>query len=195
VKKCDLCSKPAVVHETTVKGGVAKEIHLCAECAFQAGVNIPGQGKVSETLQHFVISSSSPSASSSSTSGPKKAKAGSHATCHNCGLSFAQFRHSGSLGCPTCYSAFEKQLSRLIERAQNGGTHHIGKTPHNAGDSIDRQAQINRLLKELNCAIAAEQYERAAELRDQLRGLEPRATAGTTALPGSSQRSEEERSV
>lgn len=186
MKKCDLCDKPAVVHETTVKGGVSKEVHLCAECAFEHGVNIPGQPKASETLQHFVIAN--PSAPS------RKAKAGRKLTCPNCGLSFAQFRHSGSLGCPTCYSAFEKQLSRLIERAQNGGAHHVGKTPSNAGESIDRQAQINRLLKELNCAVAAEQYERAAELRDRLKGLEG-AMSTTTALPGSARRSEEKRSI
>ena len=36
---------------------------------------------------------------------------------------------------------------------------------------MDRQLQRSRLLKQLNEAIAAEQYERAAEIRDSLQGL------------------------
>ena len=36
---------------------------------------------------------------------------------------------------------------------------------------LDRQLQRSKLLKKLNEAIAAEQYERAAEIRDSLQGL------------------------
>jgi protein-arginine kinase activator protein McsA len=36
---------------------------------------------------------------------------------------------------------------------------------------MDRQLQRSKLLKKLNEAIAAEQYERAAEIRDSLQGL------------------------
>jgi protein arginine kinase activator len=71
-----------------------------------------------------------------------------------------------------CYTAFENELSPLIERAQNGGTHHAGKTPQRAGTSIDRQLLIQRLVKELDHAVAAEQYERAAKLRDRLSSLD-----------------------
>ena len=50
--------------------------------------------------------------------------------------------------------------------------HHAGKVPQRSGGSIDREAQVRQLLRELDSAVAAEQFERAAEVRDRLRSLE-----------------------
>jgi protein arginine kinase activator len=154
--KCDFCNRPAVVHETTVKSGEKKEVHLCEVHAHKAGVTI--HHPLNQVLTQFV---------GTARSGDTLRK-----RCETCGLSFAQFRQTGTVGCPDCYAAFEAQLEPLIERAQNGGTHHIGKTPRRAGGSIDRKRQIQKYLKELDDAVASEQYERAAELRDQLQSLE-----------------------
>jgi protein arginine kinase activator len=161
--KCDLCDKPAVVHEVTVKHGVKREIHLCDEHAREAGIALPGQQPINQLLTQFVISKKK---------GGKPTRARPKAACSECGLTLSQFRHAGLLGCSQCYDAFEKQIGPVIERAQNGGTHHAGKTPCRAGGSIDRQRLIQRLVKELDSAVAAEQYERAAELRDRLQSLE-----------------------
>lgn len=157
--KCDLCNKPAVVHEVTVRSGMKKEIHLCEHHAKEAGIMMPGQQPINQLLTQFVISQSG------------KAAKTANKVCPSCGLSFAQFRQSGRVGCGQCYTAFEAELAPLIERAQNGGTHHTGKTPKRAGSSIDRQLLIQRLVKELDHAVAAEQYEQAAKLRDQLSSL------------------------
>ena len=35
--KCDLCEKPAQVHEVLIKNGQKHEIHLCPECASAQG--------------------------------------------------------------------------------------------------------------------------------------------------------------
>ncbi len=158
--KCDLCDNPAVVHEVTVKNGVKKEVHLCQEHAQEAGVAMPTQQPINQLQTHFVMSHSGKSRSSTKRS------------CPSCGITFGQFRQSGTLGCPDCYEAFEKQLAPLIERAQNGATHHRGKTPRRAGTSIDRTHLIRQLTKELDQAVAAEQYERAAKLRDRLRKMD-----------------------
>ncbi len=163
-QKCDHCDKPAVVHEVTVKNGVKTEIHLCQEHAQEAGVSMPTYQPINQLLTQFVISQTD------------KAKARSRKTCPNCGMTFARFRHGGTLGCPDCYEAFEEQLTPLIERAQNGATHHRGKTPRRAGVSVDRQLFVQQLVKELDQAVAAEQYEQAAQLRDRLRDLNAGAT-------------------
>jgi protein arginine kinase activator len=92
--------------------------------------------------------------------------------CPGCGLNFSQFRQTGRLGCAECYQVFETELGGLVERAQNGGSHHTGKSPKRAGTSIDRQLLIQRLVRELDHAVAAEQYERAAELRDRLHNMD-----------------------
>ncbi len=163
--KCDHCDEPAVVHEVTLKNGIKSEIHLCQEHAREAGVSMPTHQPINQLLSQFVISHSA------------KARAKSKKTCPGCGMTFGRFRQSGALGCADCYETFEQQLAPLIERAQNGATHHRGKTPVRAGSSVDRQLLITQLVKELDQAVGAEQYERAAQLRDRLRDLNP-GTAG-----------------
>jgi len=167
--KCDLCNKPAVVHEVTVRGGVKKEVHLCETHAREAGIVMPGQQPINQLLTQFVISQSG-----------KPVRAATK-SCTGCGLSFSQFRQTGRVGCAECYGAFEAELGPLIERAQNGGTHHSGKTPRRAGASVDRQLLIQRLIKELDHAVAAEQYERAATLRDRLNSMDVPARTGSGA--------------
>lgn len=115
--------------------------------------------------------------------------------CQTCGLSFAAFRQHGLLGCPSCYEAFEDKLSPLIERAHQGGTHHIGKTPRRLlaeakdgdaravervlGDARERAERLALLRKQLEESLALEQYERAAALRDELRRFESQAGEGS----------------
>ncbi len=162
-QKCDRCDRPAVVRETILKQGVHKEVYLCDEHAREAGIAMPGHMPIKQVLtQLLVTQADSPQVLTKS--------------CSTCGLTFAQFRQGGTLGCPACYEAFHRHLASLIERAQNGGTQHIGKAPHRVGPAIGRQLQIQRLAKELDDAVAAEEYERAATLRDSLENLKPEAS-------------------
>jgi protein arginine kinase activator len=170
---CDLCDKPAVVHEVTVKNGVKSEVHLCEEHADAAGIDLAGHQPHSQMLTKFVICKE------------ERRSPASRRTCRACGTSFRTFRHTGVLGCPLCYDTFSEHLGPMIERAQNGGTSHGGKCPRRGGASIDRQLRVQRLFQELEAAVAAEQYERAAELRDQLRELQPEArTPGRPGMAG-----------
>lgn len=159
--KCDQCNKSAVVHEVTVKDGIKNEVHLCEQHAKEAGIVLPGQQPINQLLSQFVVSQTR-----------KPAAKLVAKTCPGCGLNFSQFRQTGRLGCAECYQVFESELGGLVERAQNGGSHHTGKSPKRAGTSIDRQLLIQRLVRELDHAVAAEQYERAAELRDRLHNMD-----------------------
>ncbi len=160
---CDFCNKPAVVHEVTVKNGVKKEVHLCEEHAVESGIAMPGAQPINQLLTQFVVSCPS---------GPGRSQSG-RKTCPECGMTYARFRKTGILGCAACYDAFADQLAPLIERAQDAGTHHTGKCPRRSGKSVDLQLQRQRLIRQLDEAIEAEQYERAAKLRDMLNELQP----------------------
>ena len=174
MQKCDLCNKLACVHEVTVRGGVKKEVHLCDTHAREAGIVMPGQPPINQLLTQFVFSQGA------KTAAPKPViKA-----CPGCGMTFAQFRQAGRLGCAQCYIAFETELSQLIERAQSGGCHHCGKAPRRSGAALDRELLIQRLARELDQAVAAEQYERAAQLRDRLTSLDSPASASREASSG-----------
>jgi protein arginine kinase activator len=60
----------------------------------------------------------------------------------------------------------------LLERAHEGATHHVGKVPHRAGAGEARQVQLTRMRKRLDHAVASEDYELAAQLRDDIRQME-----------------------
>ncbi len=164
--KCDKCDKPATIHLTEIINGQKIEKHLCEDCAEAEGITIKANIPISQLLEDFVLQ----------TVGQDESEGESHSTtpmtCDVCGLSFAEFREKGLLGCPNDYEAFSEQLLPMIARAQDGSTQHVGKTPRRAGDAQQKQMTVLRLRSQLKHAIASEQYERAAQLRDQIKQLD-----------------------
>jgi protein arginine kinase activator len=125
---------------------------------------------------------SSPAAASAARAQPTP-KVG--ARCAGCGTTYASFRESGLLGCPACYETFSERLGPLIERAHEGGCHHVGKFPRRAlrecrtlgdrdrvevllGGQREREERLESIRKALAKAVRDEDYERAAMLRDEL---------------------------
>ena len=96
-----------------------------------------------------------------------------------CGTSLQEFRASGRLGCAHCYAAFDQSLRELLRRV-HGATRHAGwrPVPAEAGPAGrpegagDLAARLDALRGELARAVAAEAFESAAALRDQIRALE-----------------------
>lgn len=156
--RCDNCGEEATIHEyTPSQGKVLSETHLCEQCAQALGM----EGKVvkgsQELLGQLIVAKA----------GRRKSPAS--VACPSCGLTWSEFREHSLLGCPDCYSAFEKQLGSLLERIHEGATHHVGKTP--ANQNVDVAQRLAHLRKKLAEALSAEQYERAARLRDELLSL------------------------
>jgi protein arginine kinase activator len=56
--------------------------------------------------------------------------------------------------------------------AHAGATQHVGRVPHGGGDRQAKQNALLRLRANLKKAVAAEDYEKAAMLRDQIQELE-----------------------
>lgn len=159
-RKCDKCDRPATYHDITIVNGTKIEKHLCDQHAGEEGLVAKSMHKpIHELLNNFVKQHSGEPAKKSD-------------TCPDCGLTFEKFRELSLLGCATCYQAFETQLAPLLERAHEGATHHIGKVPRRAGASEHRQAQLLRMRKQLEEAVAQEDYEEAARIRDTIRTME-----------------------
>src|SRR5690348_16570521 len=96
--KCDNCNKTATVHLTEIKGGKKIEKHLCEQCAAQnEGLPVKSHMPINELLTNFVMAHSGPH---------KEAGTG----CENCGITWAEFRQNGLLGCAHDYQVFEKDL-------------------------------------------------------------------------------------
>ncbi|MFB3892711.1 MAG: UvrB/UvrC motif-containing protein [Phycisphaerae bacterium] len=158
-QKCDKCDKPAVVHTTDIIGGQKIEKHLCEDCASGEGITIKAGAEITQLLEDFVLQTS-------------RGQESADLKCGVCGMTWADFGQHGLLGCPNDYDRFERPLRPLLARAHEGATQHIGKTPCRAGADQKVQTAILRLRAELNAAIAAEDYEKAARLRDRIKNLE-----------------------
>lgn len=174
---CMRCGEhEATIHEVVIDPhGHKLEKHLCEQCATQAGVGTQQNVPISELISTFVVASPG--------SG-ERAAAATETACSACGTSFAEFRNSGLLGCPSCYAAFEQRLGPLLSRAHEGGTHHVGKIPRRAltggrggegapierllGDAEERSKRLTLLRKQLAEAVRGERYERAAEIKDEI---------------------------
>ncbi len=133
---------------------------------------------------------------SGNTAGAQAAKAAT-LVCTVCGMKYSEFKQHGLIGCEACYKTFESLLLPLIERAHEGGTHHLGKSPlriAGGGSAPDKLAEamalaqaraerVRTLTRELESAIHTEKYELAAKLRDQLRQLQGGSMNSETSNP------------
>jgi protein arginine kinase activator len=172
---CEECQKrDATVHYTKVVNDQKTEYHLCEQCAREKGeLDFPmgfDPGFSIHSLLAGLLDMSNPSLS-------VEKKAASASQCPNCGLDYAQFSKTGRLGCADCYSAFQRQLEPLLRRIQGTSTH-SGKVPGRQGDGLKLEREIKRLERELENAVGLEEFEKAAELRDQLRELRQQLTEG-----------------
>lgn len=154
--KCDLCEKEAVVHLTQVINGEMKEIHLCEEHAKAQGLDLNSPLSITDILMGLGQQS-------------KPASAGDLVlTCPRCGMSRDDFGKSGRLGCAECYNTFLAELTAAV-KAMHHSTQHLGKIPAREGAQTRIKTQIARLQKDLDEAIAREDFEKAAQLRDQIK--------------------------
>ena len=161
---CEACNQNvATVHLTEIVNKTKKELHLCEECARSKGVSVKSQFSVSDLLGNLVNQSMQ----------QKEPQQLPGVTCEVCGITFAEFRSCGRLGCANDYTAFKKGLLPLIEKI-HGHTQHSGKVPRSVGRRLQRQKELTTLRDDLAKAIQKEEYERAAELRDRIYELEER---------------------
>lgn len=159
---CMICKqKEAKVHLTQIVADKVQKVDLCEECAKSKGVNDPGGFSVGIADMLLGLGASK---EMEETSGGEELK------CPQCGFTQADFKKSGRLGCAECYSTFQEPLSSLL-KSMHKGTRHVGKVPQNLQKSRDLLEKLRQLQKKLDKAVAAENFEDAAELRDEIRNL------------------------
>lgn len=164
---CQQCDeREAVVLLKRVEGGEVRIQHLCEKCAAERGV--PDAEESAKTpLGAFLAAMGTDLAAESPLT-----SAAALAECPGCGATLQDFRRTGRLGCATCWTTFEGPLRGLTRRV-HGATRHVGEFYVRPGaEPPDQAALVRQLREQLSMAVADENFERAAELRDRLRGLE-----------------------
>lgn len=156
---CQRCSEKATLHITEIETDGYREVHLCHKCAHK----------------YLQETDESSSGSGKSIGAAMKALSAEHAestaVCPVCKLSFADFRASGRLGCPHDYEVFRAELLPLLDNIHDS-VRHIGKVPKRLPGDAKQQTHMIQLRQELQQAVAVEDYEKAARLRDQIDDLE-----------------------
>jgi protein arginine kinase activator len=88
--------------------------------------------------------------------------------CPKCGISLNEITHIGKVGCDECYTYFYNNLIPAIEKIHGKATH-TGKIPKSAGKAAKIKNVVSKLKTELATAIANEDFEAAAKLRDEIK--------------------------
>jgi len=159
---CQHCQKrEATRHESVLKDdGSWNEVHLCDQCADTGEVSVMTPASLVQALIE----------GATALSGAKPLAPGR--PCPKCGITYAEFRAKGRLGCPHDYEAFQGELLPLLERIHHGGLQHTGKSPSSTGGRSDADREMIDLRRALTEAVQGERYEEAARLRDRIRVLE-----------------------
>ena len=164
---CEACKeRTATIHLTEVNNGQRSETHLCQQCAHQQGLTIKTQIPLNELLNNLL------SAQAEKTADESESAAGSEHACPVCGMTLRRFAKEPLLGCPHDYTEFGAELMPLIEKSQNGKSHHCGKVPSRTNVQDRNQMELAKLHRKLQQAVKNEDYESAAKLRDQIQALQ-----------------------
>ncbi|NLF22198.1 MAG: hypothetical protein GX590_03470 [Lentisphaerae bacterium] len=163
--KCELCQNAE--SETAIKmtvDGESRDLFVCRNCASrQARADAAPAGVLVEILFRTAFPPDDGAAPAPPTA--------SHA-CPSCGMTHREFRKRSWLGCAGCYDHFAQALAPLL-RDMHRGARHVGKVPRRALAAARRE----QLETELSQAVAHQQYEQAARLRDAIARLVPDETS------------------
>jgi protein arginine kinase activator len=169
VNECQAChERDAVVRLTQIVGDDVTTVHLCSKCAAERGIETEA-GVAQTPLGAFL-------AAMGKGGTPMIAAAAIGEACPECGATLQDFRASGRVGCSGCWRTFEQPLRDLLRRL-HGATRHTGEAYRRTDTTVQTPSELRErsraeLRDELRLAIEMEQFERAAELRDQLRVLD-----------------------
>jgi len=162
---CEKCNqKQATILVQKSINGNKTEMHLCQDCSsneIDAGISI-------DTLFNGLLNSILTAAVE------KHSHHKAHALyepCPTCGMSYQQFKSTGRLGCENCYRVFSRELQAIIKNVQASHKHE-GKYPQNFGHDMFIEKEAIRLRKLMDEAIRSENFEEAARLRDEIKGME-----------------------
>ena len=164
---CQNCKKKeATTHIKRVFNGEVTESHLCQSCAQDLGVgnlfddfslNLP------DIFSGFF-------GDSAFALGESRLD-----RCEKCGCCFDDIIKSGCVGCAHCYDKFYQKLLPSIQRI-HGKAKHSGKVPECTDIKPEikektAQEKIAELQKDMDSAVAQQNFERAAIIRDEIKKM------------------------
>ena len=99
-----------------------------------------------------------------------------NAVCPKCRTSLAAFSKTGRLGCPHCYEEFKPYLTQVL-KASTATRCTQAKLRKTQSEKLKTKRELEQLSKQLDEAVAKQDFERAATLRDQINTLKQKGDA------------------
>ena len=164
--KCEHCkqNEATCFYQINTNGNL-RSYSLCADCA--AKLNLGGiephpfEGLDTDINQLF----------GSFFGAPLKPLQKNAKVCPTCGATWREIATSGKVLCTDCYTAFREEMEPTL-RSLHGAATHTGRAPAKQRAVREKDAHLKELRASLAKAIAEENFEEAATLRDQIHALE-----------------------
>ena len=172
---CEQCGQnPATIRFAMIVNGQKTERMLCPSCMREMRRTMPGIGieNIAGMIGSLLAARRKKGGEEVSLAPDDDRYAG--LICPQCGMEYEEFRKGGMVGCTACYRAFREPIEEVLTRV-NGNLQHVGRVPGGKGSALSNKLAVDRLKQQLGRAIAEEEYERAAALRDQIRALTAQA--------------------
>lgn len=160
--RCEKCqNQKATVFLTQIVHGKMHKVDLCESCAKVMGVT----NSAGFSLADLLLKPSEEDVAEVETFSQ------GNAFCPQCGMSEADFKKNGRLGCGRCYETFSDLLGEVM-KDMHKAMQHRGKIPARMARTELVDQRLSDLKRDLQLAVDSEQFEEAAWLRDQIRLLE-----------------------
>ena len=157
--ECASCKREAVITYKEVASGKMTVSSMCANCPLLHKKLLTIKNRSKEIpVEHFL-------------------------TCTSCQTSTQEVLTEGKLGCSKCYQVFEKVLVKeligkedpplqeeVIQEREKKLSFHLGNTPDKLEEAT-LSLRVESLQAALGEALALENYEKAASIRDQIKGI------------------------
>jgi protein arginine kinase activator len=160
---CNVCKQnEATVFLTKIVGDKVQKVDLCEDCSKEKCVDDPTNFSLTDVLLGKVTEEVAALAEA------EPAEAG--VKCPTCGYTQADFKKAGRFGCSECYVTFGEGLEAML-KSMHKGIKHAGKVPAALQQSRAEAQKVKQLQKRLDKAIAEENFEEAAQLRDEIKRM------------------------
>lgn len=170
VVPCEECGVNEACYTISVMmAGQVTQRHLCADCMAKMNMSI-ATGNIRQLLSAIM-------SAMTGTEAPAAEEARPDVVCERCQTTLSQFTKSGRLGCPDCYKAFREQLAPMLQQI-HGRLEHAGRKPLDTEEAQRSRSLHEKLQRQMEAAVAAEDFETAARLRDELRALSDEEAKG-----------------
>lgn len=169
---CENCNeRPAsmILKQETPTGLI--ERNLCEKCAFNLQTFSFSPNQEPMSIQQFLSQWLSGESIQ-----PQAKDIPSMPECPECGLNFHRFLEIGKFGCPACYDTFRERLPKVFGKLHNGNTVHQGKIPASFNEKMTIKKKMESLRATMQEAIAGENFEEAALLRDEIKEWKQKLT-------------------